>query len=81
MKIRKDQKLDIPVEVFPGDTVILEYHKERRNWWGKIVTDITKVVEEKIDKKMTFTHGILLESEEGEFDANYGLGGMFLNRE
>lgn len=58
------------VTVAPGDTISLIYH----DFNGREHVVLQEVVAE----SHTFDDGVILESDPGEFGADYGLGGMFL---
>ena len=78
MKIRRRVKLS-PVNLFPGDTVVLSY-KRINGKTGAILSE-QRLVEEKIERRMTADEAIVFDVDEAmakELGIVDGIGGLLI---
>ena len=77
MKVHKRAPADIWVA--PGDHLQLTYTETAVDESGRIVERRERVVvKHDITETHHFDEAVVIESEPGEFGADYGLGGLFL---
>jgi len=80
MKVKAETHIPMPINVSPEDTITLEYRKQYYDLeTGKVIAENRiPVLEEKIEKEMTLTKGIVLEFEESDGLGGIGIGGAFI---